>query len=183
MDRDELQRRFPEERGRLVAVLSRLVGPAEAEDLAQETLLHALAAVDNFRGEAALGTWLHRIAVNLAHDRLRLKSAAPTAALDEVPEAITEEGAAEIIDRRRMGDCVREVLAGLPPGYRDVLAQADIFDRSAAEIAREAGITPGNAKIRLHRARRAMKAALETECAFHHRDDGVLCCSRKNTDG
>ncbi|MDK9724359.1 MAG: RNA polymerase sigma factor [Sterolibacteriaceae bacterium MAG5] len=172
-------RRFPGERGRLVAVLSRLVDRAEAEDLVQETLLRALSAIDGFRGEAALGTWLHRIAVNLAHDRLRLKSAAPAAALDAAPEAAVEEGAGETIDRRRMGDCVREVLAGLPASYRDVLTQADILDRGAAEIARASGITPGNAKIRLHRARRAMKAALEAECAFHRSADGILCCSRR----
>jgi DNA-directed RNA polymerase specialized sigma24 family protein len=71
MDREELLRRYPAHRGRLVASLARLVGVTDAEDLAEETLLRALAAVDRFRGEAALSTWLHRIGVNLAYDLLR----------------------------------------------------------------------------------------------------------------
>ncbi len=181
MDQEELLRAFPDHRPRLVAALSRLVGPTQAEDLAQETLLLALSAVAGFRGEAALGTWLHRIAVNLAYDHLRRKGAIPIAPTD--PETATEIDAApsaeEAVDQRQMGRCVQELLAALPPQYRDVLFKADVLEHTAAEIASAAGISTGNAKTRLHRARRAMKAALETHCDFDHREAGVLCCSPK----
>lgn len=181
MTRDELLHAYPTHRGKLVAALSRLVGPAEAEDLAQETLLRALAAIDGFRGEAALGTWLHRIGMNLAYDRLRRKDALSAAPADPEDAAgpDTAPSAEAAIDRRQMNRCMHEVLATLPPQYREVLFQADVLDRTAAEIASTAGISPGNAKIRLHRARRAMKAALEAQCDFHHREPGVLCCTPK----
>ncbi len=182
MDREELLRAFPAHRGRLVASLARLVGPADAEDLAEETLLRAFGAVDGFRGDAALGTWLHRIGTNLALDLLRRRKADPVLPAEpgvEVPEAVTEASASDGLERRQMSDCVRDLLAQLPPSQRDVLVQADVLDYSGPEIARTAGISPGNAKIRLHRARRALQAALETHCEFHRREPGVLCCTPK----
>ena len=74
MNREDLLRGYPALRERLLATLSRLVGPNDAEDLANDTLLRALAAIDDFRGEAALSTWLHRIAINLAYDLLRKRN-------------------------------------------------------------------------------------------------------------
>jgi RNA polymerase sigma-70 factor (ECF subfamily) len=75
---------------------------------------------------------------------------------------------------------VHEVLAALPAAQRQLLIQSDVLDKTAPEIAREAGITTGNAKIRLHRARRTLQAALAERCDFHHRDGGVLCCMPKS---
>jgi RNA polymerase sigma-70 factor (ECF subfamily) len=177
MTREELLHLYPAHRSRLIATLSRLVGPAEAEDLVQETLLRALSAVADFRGEAALGTWLHRIGVNLAYDRLR-RRARDT---DQAPTA--EEAVAPVqpdpMEGTQMSRCVQQLLATLPATQRQVLIQADMLEHTTTEIARDAGITVGNAKIRLHRARRAMKTALEAHCDFHHREAGVLCCLPK----
>lgn len=179
MDEGQLLQDFPAQRGRLVAHLSRLVGAADAEDLAAETLLKALAAVDGFRGEAALATWLHRIATNLAYDHLRRQGRAVVVPAE--PESLPEpdDDQADPLEQRQMSACVQEVLATLPPAQRQLLLQADAFERSAAEIARDEAITPGNAKIRLHRARRALQAALDARCDFHYRDRGVLCCTPK----
>jgi RNA polymerase sigma-70 factor (ECF subfamily) len=183
MTRDELLQAFPAHRGRLVAALSRLVEPAEAEDLAQETLLRALAAVDGFRGEAALGTWLHRIGTNLAYDLLRRRSGSPVlpgADAIAIPEAATETLGGEALEQRQTMKCIRNMLAKLPPQQRDVLIHADMFERTVPEIARDAGISLGNAKIRLHRARQAMKAAMEESCALYHGPDGQLLCTPKS---
>ncbi len=181
MDRDELLRLFPAHRGRLAASLARMVGPADAEDLAAETLLRALDAVDGFRGEAALGTWLHRIGMNLAHDLLRRRERSPVLAVEHdggVPEAAAEIPDVGQLEQKQMSQCVRDLLAKLPPQQRHVLAQADMLDRTAPEIARDSGMTAGNVKIRLHRARRAMQAVLETHCDFD-RESGALCCVPK----
>lgn len=179
MDSQALVSVFPQHRGRLVAVLSRLVGTDEAEDLANETLLKAMDAVEGFREESALGTWLHRIATNLAYDHLRRQGRQPIEYVDtdELPEA-AEEGA-DLLEQRQMSECVTQVLAALPVAQRQILVQADVLERTTAEIAKDAGITTGNAKIRLHRARRALQAELNAQCDFHHREAGVLCCTPK----
>jgi RNA polymerase sigma-70 factor (ECF subfamily) len=177
MDRETLLAAFPAHRGKLVAALHRLVDAAEAEDLANETLLRALDAAENFRGDAALGTWLHRIATNLALDHLRRRGRDPVDADAALPEMGAEDD--DPLERRQMSQCVHEVLATLPAAQRQLLIQSDVLDKTAPEIARETGITPGNAKIRLHRARRTLEAALEARCEFHVRGDGVRCCLPK----
>ncbi len=181
MDREELLHRFPAHRDKLVAALTQLVGTTDAEDLANETLLRAMAAVEGFRGEAGLGTWLHRIAVNLAYDQLRHQgrdAAIPNDVGADLPDT-ADDDSPDVLEQRQMSACVQNVLASLPVSQRQLLVQADVLDQTAAEIARDAGITTGNAKIRLHRARRSLEAALESHCEFHHRDGGVLCCTPK----
>jgi RNA polymerase sigma-70 factor (ECF subfamily) len=180
MTREELMARYPAERKRIVASVARLVGADEAEDVANDTLLRALAAVEGFRGEAQLGTWLHRIALNCAYDHLRRRKHAanlPAELHAEAVEAPHEED--DPIERLQMSQCVQEVLATLPPAQSRLLLQSDVLDKTAPEIAAEAGITAGNAKIRLHRARRSLQAALAQRCDFHHREGGVLCCTPK----
>ncbi|HTY99287.1 MAG TPA: RNA polymerase sigma factor [Rhodocyclaceae bacterium] len=182
MTREELLRLYPAHRGKLMAALSRLVGPTEAEDLAQETLLRALAAVEGFRGDAALGTWLHRIGINLAYDLLRRRSASPILPAEDIadlPEPAIDATATAGLELRQTNRCIRNMLATLPPEQQEVLLQAELYDRTAAEIARDAGITPGNAKIRLQRARRALKAALAKNCALYHGAAGELLCTPK----
>lgn len=179
MDREALLAAFPAHRARLVAALRRLVDAADAEDLANETLLRALQAAESFRGEAALGTWLHRIAVNLAYDQLRRQGRESGVPLDADQEP-AESDRADPLEQRQMSQCVREVLAGLPAAQRQLLVESDVLERTTPEIARDAGITTGNAKIRLHRARRSLQAALQDRCEFHHRDGGVLCCTPKS---
>jgi RNA polymerase sigma-70 factor (ECF subfamily) len=85
----------------------------------------------------------------------------------------------ERLERQQMSRCVQDLLAKLPARQRQVLVQADVLDLTAPEIARDEGITAGNAKIRLHRARLALKEVVETHCDFHHGEAGVLCCTPK----
>lgn len=184
MDREQLLRLYPAERDRLLASLSGLVGPNDAQDLANETLLRALAAVDTFRGEAALGTWLHRIGVNLAYDLLRSRSRNPVLTAEQngdLLETVDEASNGDWLEQRQMSLCVQNLLTRLPPQQRQVLALADMLDQSVPEMARVAGITTGNAKIRLHRARRAIKAVLESYCDLEHQGSGVLCCQPKQS--
>jgi RNA polymerase sigma-70 factor (ECF subfamily) len=181
VDREQLLRGYPAERSRLRASLARLVGPTDAEDLANETLLRALSAVETFRGEASLATWLHRIGVNLAYDLLRKRQRASALAVGQgdAPEAVDEASCGDMLEQRQMSQCVQNLLAELPQQQRQLLTQADMLDQTASEIARYAGISTGNTKIRLHRARRAIKAALESRCDFAYQESGVLCCQPK----
>jgi RNA polymerase sigma-70 factor (ECF subfamily) len=97
-----------------------------------------------------------------------------------IPEAATEALGGEALEQRQTMTCIRNMLATLPPQQRDVLVHVDMFERTVPEMARDAGISLGNAKIRLHRARQAMKAAMEENCALYHGPDGQLLCTPKS---
>ena len=186
LTRAELLRRFPELRAPLQHRLARLVGAADAEDLAGETLLRALEAVDGFRGQASLATWLHRIAANLAYDLLRQRSR--SAGCDDRDAHSEADGKAAdanaddaglALQHAQMSRCMRDLLDRLPAPQRQLLFEADMLDRPLGEIAGRSGITTGNAKIRLHRARRAIRSALKAHCDFDRENSGTLCCVPK----
>lgn len=143
----------------------RLVGPDLAGDVAQEALIRAWRAMPRFRGEAALGTWLHRITVNTAWTLRKRAARHDTQQLDEtvidttIDHAATgPEKAGEMIELRAG---LREAIERLSPGQRAVLVLRDVYGWSHAEVARELGITHTTAKVRLHRARKRVRTLLE----------------------
>lgn len=144
--------------------------PQEAEDVLQETFVSAFRALDRFEGRSQLGTWLYRVAYNAAMMRLR-KHRVPTASLDEPWE--TEDGAlvprqlvdwTGVPDRLLLGKELRDVLnaalATLPESLRSVFVLRDVEGLSTAETAAALGLTETNTKVRLHRARLALRERL-----------------------
>lgn len=182
VNQENFRHSYPAHWKRLVATLARIVGPDEAEDLAQDTLVIAYSEIDTFRNEASIFTWLHRIALNLAYDRLRRKH-------EKTVDIDGEEGSdlADIHDgtpedqcqQGEMSACVRGLVDQLPEHYQTVLVRADVLGYTAPEISKEIGVSMANVKIRLHRARQAMKVSIEENCHLHHRDAGILCCTPK----
>ena len=162
---------------------------ADAEDLAQETLLRAHRRLDSLKEPAALGLWLYRIATHVSLDFLRQVSHRsevlhrPTA--DEVDQG--EESTADpeaprldrLVEQSRMSHCIQEFLEALPDGSRVAILLHDLHGLTSVEIARLLKCTPGGAKIRLHRARGRLRAALQAGCDFSHDERGVLVCGRK----
>jgi len=142
----------------------RLVGPDLAADVAQEALIRAWRAMPRFRGEAALGTWLHRITVNTAWTMRKRAARHETQQLDEsaydgaIDNATGPEKAGEMIEVRAG---LRAAIEKLSPGQRAVLVLRDVYGWSHAEVARELGITHTTAKVRLHRARKRVRVLLE----------------------
>lgn len=139
----------------------RLVGdPQEAEDVAQEAYSRAFRGLPGFRGESSFETWLHRIVSNAAMTHLRTKRRFPDLAsededprLDSPAPGGTEEAT---VDR----DALVRALQTLPPAMRWIVVQKDVYELSCREIADELGISEGAVKVRLHRARRRLKAQL-----------------------
>lgn len=143
----------------------RLVGdPHLAADVAQETLIRAWRALPNFRGDAQLSTWLHRITVNTSWThKKRAKRHAATSIDDHLDLAAPigadhPEVAGEILELR--GE-LRAALDSLPESQRQVVVLKDIYGWTHAEIAESAEISVTAAKVRLHRARARLAKILE----------------------
>jgi len=138
--------------GRLLGLAQRMLGDrAEAEDVVQECFLRAWRSLDRFRGDAAFGTWLYRIAINLCRDRARRR--APTPSLLEPGEAWQ---APDVLAREQL----ERALRALPVGYREVLLLHDVMELDHGEIAEVLGVARGTSKSQLHKARLKMRGLL-----------------------
>lgn len=177
-------------RPRLVRHIRTLVrNSADAEDLAQETLLRAYRHVDSLKEPTALAVWLYRIATHISLDFLRQVSHRPEAPgpaagaeADRSEETTSDPEAPrldQLVEQSQMSHCVHEFLEALPDAPRMAIILHDLHGLTSVEIAGLLGCTPGNAKIRLHRARRKLRAALQAECDFSLDERGVLVCGRK----
>lgn len=174
-------------RPRLLRYLAGFVGPDEAADLAQVTMLKVSEHLAGFRGESSLATWIYRIATRVAIDRLRQREPAGVAldfhAEDEVvddglPEPLRWPSAEDSAARAEMGACIREFVDALPPHERSVVILSDVEGFSDAEVADVLGLTRANAKMRLHRARVRLRAKLREGCSLQHDERNELACGR-----
>ncbi len=151
---------------RLARLLTRIVGPSiEVEDLLQETFAAAIASFASFRGEAAIGTWLHRIAIHVAHQHLRRprhqrETAAPVDDL-EVHEVNHED--------RAQAARLYQHLDALDPAKRVALILYVIEGYTVDEIAALVGASRTAIRSRIFWGRRALLRALARDPAFADR--------------
>ncbi len=144
---------------RLIALARRMLNDAaEAEDVAQETLLRLWKIAPDWRDEARLSTWLHRVASNLCLDRLRRRRGQ---GLDDLPEIA--DGAASAQDglegRDRLG-ALNAALDSLPERQRVAVVLRHIEEQSNIEIARTLGLSVEAVESLLARGRRALASRL-----------------------
>ena len=157
----------------MLAVARRLLGDAgAAEDCVQEAFVKAFQAIDTFEQRSRLATWLHRITVNQALTRLRQRRNEEPPLADHLLPDFDRLGfrieprwdsvpADELLDRQKIQEHVRAKISELPESYRSVLVLRDLEELSTAEVARMLDTSEGNVKVRLHRARSALKVLLE----------------------
>lgn len=171
--------------------VSKIVGPTDAEDVAQEAFEKANRNFEKFHGRSSISTWLYRIATNAAIDRIRsvsAKRASDSACIDEIETGIAESRskepsascADETIIHKEMNACIHEFIERLPCDYKVILILKEFEGLSNQEIASILQITVHNAKIRLHRARVKLKEELDRGCDFYYNDRGTLACDRKS---
>ena len=181
------QQVYDEHHAKILRYLTRLVGATEAEDLTQEVFVKIGQALETFRGEASLATWLYRIATNAALDRLR-RPAIRQAAEKMLPmvedggETVIGEGAAsaeEGVIHHQMNGCIREIIGALPEAYRSVIILSELEGLKDAEIAGILGVTLRTAKMRLHRARAKLREELTAACVLYRDERNELACDRK----
>jgi RNA polymerase sigma-70 factor (ECF subfamily) len=140
----------------------------EAWDCAQEAFVRAYQSLGKFRGQSAFYTWLFRIAMNLATDRLRARGAQARAfGRERVPEeewsnrapdpALPPDEAAASAERRAR---IARALESLPPKARTIIMLSDVEGLSYREIADVLDVPIGTVMSRLHHARKRLRAAL-----------------------
>lgn len=158
----------------LLAVTRRiLMNEADASDAVQETFVAAFRGISSFAEESLLSTWLHRIAVNASLMQLRWRRRHPEDAIPDAPTRVGDEdvwmaGSSrahgridDTIECRRIREEVRRAISLLPETHGRILLLRDLEDRSTAEAAALLGISCNAAKVRLHRARHALRTILE----------------------
>ncbi len=141
---------------------------ADAEDAVQDAFLSAYRARDRFRGDASVTTWLYRIVVNAALQKMRK---------ERRPQSMTQGGVEdlEIVDRApgpesqtlntELREKLDEAIAALPEDLRTPVVLRDIQQLSTEEAAEIVGISIPAFKARLHRGRMALRAALNAYVA------------------
>ena len=141
------------------AALRVLNEPAAAEDAAQDALLRAWTRAASYRPEqASVGTWLHRITVNAAIDRVR--AARPSAELaDDMPD--TGIAADLVLAGRQRGQLLAEAIATLPSRQRTAIALTYGEGWSGQKAAQALSVSVRALEGLLHRSRKSLRAYLE----------------------
>jgi RNA polymerase sigma-70 factor (ECF subfamily) len=134
---------------------------SEVEDVVQQALLQAFTGLDGYAGTAPFSTWLTRIAVNEALMRARRRRRLERVALRLVaegdgPDRTPEQQAAS----REAVEQVQAALPRLPVHHREVIQLATLYDLSRAAVAERLGVSEAAVKVRLHRAREALRGLL-----------------------
>ena len=186
----EFEKIYADFQPKILNYLSRLIGPGEAEDVAQEVFAKVSRGLAGFKGQSKLSTWVYRIATNAATDKLRSLASRHTAGqaslednsgVENTTSPITKNDTPtdQKVIRKEMSACAHEYVDRLPPDYRTVLILKEIEGFKNREIADILQLTLENVKIRLHRARARLKQELDDGCDFYHTADGALACDRK----
>jgi RNA polymerase sigma-70 factor (ECF subfamily) len=159
--------------GRLLSVARRFLGNNEdAQDAVQDAFIRAYKAIHTFEARAQLHTWLHRILVNTALMKLRERRRRPTESIEDLLPTYSNDGhqavaardwSDAVLERKETAGIVREAIAMLPDQYREVLVLRDIEERDTAEAAEILGTSSNVVKVRLHRARQALRTLLDRE--------------------
>ena len=173
---DELafERLVREYGGRLLAVARRFLRNEEdARDAVQDAFISAFRALDRFEAASRISTWLHRITVNACLMKLRSRRRHPEEPIEDflprfqedghqlVPNAPWEGSVESLLERDETRALVRNRIDRLPESHRTVLLLRDIEELDTEETARALAISENAVKIRLHRARQALRQLLD----------------------
>jgi len=163
-DADAFKEMYDTHATRLYNLACRMTGSTtEAEDLLQEIFLQAFRKLSSYKGEAALGTWLYRLAMNLCLDRVRSKQGR----MDRVTVGLDDErGEAVMPGPGRRPDTVvqrldlERAVEELPASYKAAFLLHDVEGFEHHEIGEMLGIAEGTSKSLVHKARLRIRALL-----------------------
>jgi RNA polymerase sigma-70 factor (ECF subfamily) len=149
---------------------ARLASDADAEDVLQRAFLRAVARAGTLEDAARAEAWFFRILRRAITDHHRTgaveRGRASDADVDATPSAEAGEPACH---------CSHALLASLAPAHAEILKRVDAEGEAIDAVARSLGITAGNAYVRLHRARRSLRAQIEHRCGVRNAREAMSC--------
>lgn len=164
-DRDAFEELVRRHADRLYAVVLRFVADGdEAQEVTQEAFLRAWRSIPRFEGRSAFFTWLYRIGINEAKRRAGRRPPVPVVSLDDepIPEAPDWSEAPETrSDQRDLRAVLERAIRGLPVEYRATIILRDVEGLSTREAAEVMDLGEAAFKSRLHRARLAVRRAVD----------------------
>lgn len=172
-----IQRLVDSHRQFLAFLQARVESRAVAEDILQSAFVRGLERGGEVRDEESAVAWFYRVLRNAVIDHYRHRASTERALESWGKEFLAQE-APEAELKQEICQCVSGLLETLKPEYRDALRVIDIEERSLNDLAQQVGITSGNAAVRVHRAREALRKQVRTvcgSCAEH----GCLDCHCK----
>lgn len=137
--------------------------PSRVEDLAQEVFLRVHRGLPYFRGEARLTTWIYRIVLNLLSQEAEKRRGTREIALDVEIPAHEPRAHDRMSSDLELRDRLEKALARLPANYRLLIAGHYLQDVKYEELAEALDIPIGTVKTHLHRAKKMLRALLETD--------------------
>jgi len=160
---------------KILRYLIRLTGDSEAEDLTQEVFVKVSRALETFRGESQLSTWLYRIATNSALDKMRTRSFRQNAQESALNDSCNTQGKViwtgeespsleQILLQKDRFHCFAGFVQKLPVNYRLVVMLSVMEELACNEIADILGLGQDVVKIRLHRGRARLFQELKAHC-------------------
>jgi RNA polymerase sigma-70 factor (ECF subfamily) len=146
------------------AVVARSTGdPARAEDLAQDVFLRIHRGLPYFRGDAKLTTWIYRIVLNLLSQDADRRRGTREVALDPAIPAHEPRSDDRAPSELELRDRLEKAMARLPPNYRLLVAGHYLQDVKYEDLAEALDMPVGTVKTHLHRAKKQLRALLETD--------------------
>ncbi|MES9904430.1 MAG: sigma-70 family RNA polymerase sigma factor [Sedimenticola sp.] len=171
--------------------VAKLAGNNDAEDLTQEVFIKVDHALESFRGESQISTWVYRIATNVVMDNMRSmrskndqKNISLYDDVDIESDNIIAKKSIVEVDRQLiqvdMNKCIRGIVDTLPDDYKLVLVLSQFEELKNREIADILQISLDTVKVRLHRARKQLQKKLGRNCCIYHDERNELVCDPRN---
>jgi RNA polymerase sigma-70 factor, ECF subfamily len=180
---EAIQRLVDHHRQFLAFLQARVESRAAAEDILQTAFVKSLERGAEVRDEESTVAWFYRVLRNAVIDHYRHRASAERALEGWGKEFASQEAPPPEL-KDEICQCILGLLETLKPEYRDALRTIDLDEGSLNDLAEQAGITSGNAAVRVHRAREALRKQVRVVCGScaehgcldcHCKADGTNC--------
>ncbi len=164
---DAALQRLLENHAKFVCFVQKHVNsPTDAEDIVQSAFVRSVEKADTIDDEESVVAWFYRVLRNSIIDHYRRRAARDRGTEEFAREMqdLEQRLAFDPSDRNEVCQCVKPLMDGLKPEYRDALTLIDIEEKPLRDLAAASGISENNAAVRVHRARQALRKQVQLTC-------------------